>query len=105
MRAALLSAPVRRWHCPKCRLSDTTREARPHSRMHNCSRLRGMTVPMLPEDVGGKVELHEPEDYVGNRHVQRGEDGRPVMSVTTEREDGLDTAVYVPLAVATREEL
>jgi len=47
---------------------------------------------------GAEVEAREREDYVGTEKVQTDEDGRPVMSVVTTRDNGQDTAVYAPVA-------
>lgn len=94
-------ATVHRWFCPNCGKRDTTVEARPHTRMHVCPKLRYLTAPMLPEGTDAKVELQEREDYVGNEHVQLDpERGRPVMSITTTRDNGKDAVVFVPSATA-----
>ena len=98
MTVPILTPPVRDWYCPNCGLTDQTREARPHTRMHTCAKLRGLTYPMVPAGVAAKVEAREREDYVGTEKVQTDEDGRPVMSVVTTRDNGQDTAVYAPVA-------
>lgn len=89
-----------RWVCPNCDLTDVTHEATPHSRMHQCPGARGMTVPMVPDGVRCKVELHPREDYVAGEVVQVDEDGRPWMNATVTRDDGTDVAVYAPCATA-----
>jgi hypothetical protein len=99
MPVPILALPVRRWHCPACGLRDETREARPHTRMHTCPKLRSLTVPMLPAGVAGKLELHEREDYIGREAVQLDpERRRPVMNVVTTRDEGQDCTVYAPTA-------
>jgi len=46
------------------------------------------------------VRSVEREDYVGDQVVQYDDNGRPIMSVITERPDGsYDTAVMAPTAV------
>lgn len=55
---------------------------------------------MLPEGVEAKVTAHEREDYIGNEKVQLDGNGRPIMSITTEREDGQDVVVFAPTASA-----
>ena len=90
--------PVRNWYCPNCGLHDQTREAQPHTRFHACPKLRGLTAPMLPEGVAAKVEARDREDYVGNEMVQTDENGRPVMSVVTTRDEGTDAIVFAPTA-------
>jgi len=98
---AAIVTRVNRWHCPNCGLTDTTFEARPHTRFHTCHRLRGLTAPMLPAGVSAKVELTEWQDYVGKEKVQTDpERGRPVQSVVTTRDDGQDVIVYAPTATA-----
>jgi len=96
----ILEPPTHRWYCPNCGARDVTREIRPHSRFHTCPRLGMLTAPMLPEGMKAKVEAHEREDYIGSDLVRTDEDGRPIMSVTTEREDGTDIIVFAPTAVA-----
>jgi predicted RNA-binding Zn-ribbon protein involved in translation (DUF1610 family) len=94
----ILEPPISRWYCPNCGLRDATREARPHTRFHICPKLRGLTAPMLPEGTAAKVEAREREDYVGQEDVQTDEDGRPVMSIVTTRDDGQDVVVFAPTA-------
>jgi hypothetical protein len=94
----MIEVPIRNWYCPNCGLRDQTREARPHTRFHTCSGLRGLTAPMLPEGTAAKVEAREREDYVGRELVQTDEGGRPVMSVVTTRDEGTDAIVFAPTA-------
>lgn len=94
-----------RWECPNCDLTDVTRTAQPHTRFHACRGLRGLTAPMVPAGTRCKVEAVERGDYVRREHVQTDGEGRPVMSIQTTRDDGIDTAVLAPLAVAKRSDL
>ena len=96
--AVLLEAPERRWECPRCTFTDVTHEVKPHSRMHQCAGLAGLTAPMVPAGTRCKVEAHERGDYIGGELVQVDGNGRPVMSVTVERDDGIDCTVYAPTA-------
>lgn len=90
--------PVTRWECPNCNTRDVTRESAPHSRMHPCAGLGGLTAPMVREGERVKVVVNEREDYIGDADVQLA-NGRPVMNVTTEHPDGrTDVAVYAPTA-------
>lgn len=100
MNAVLLQPPVRRWECPNCDHTDVTREALPHTRMHPCRGLRGLTVPMVEAGTRCKIEAVERGDYIGDDIVQVDGDGRPVMSVLTTRDDGQDCTVYAPAATA-----
>ena len=95
----VMLATIRRWYCPNCRAEDVTTESRPHTRMHTCPKMRGLTAPMIPVGTKAKITAHEREDYVGQEHVRLDEAGRPVMSITTEREDGQDVVVFAPTAV------
>lgn len=99
MRPVLLEPPTHRWHCPACRKDDATREIRPHTRMHDCPALGGLSVPFLPAGTDARLVAHEREDYVGRELVRLDEHGRPVMQVTTEHADGrVDATVYAPTA-------
>lgn len=98
MAVPLLEPPVTRWHCPSCGLTDVTRDAQPHSRMHPCAGMAGLTVPMVPAGVAAEHRARDREDYVGREIVQTDDNGRPVMSVTTTRDDGEDLTVYAPTA-------
>ncbi len=92
----LLSA-MTKWYCPNCPQEDMTTEARPHTRFHQCPGLQGIIAPMLPKGTKAKVTAVEREDYVGQENV-RLQNGRPIMSVVTERDDGQDVAVFAPTA-------
>lgn len=93
----LLEPPVTRWECPNCDLLDVTRQVGPHTRMHACRGLGGLTAPMVHAGTRANVRAHEREDYIGSEIVQMHQ-GRPVMSVTVERDDGQDALVFAPLA-------
>jgi hypothetical protein len=93
-----LKAPVRQWECPNCGLTDVTREHEPHTRMHACPKMGGLTAPMVLAGTKCKIEAKEREDYIGNENVTYNEDGRPVMAIETTREDGNDVVVFAPCA-------
>jgi len=98
-RIPVLEPTVHEWACPACGLEKRTREVRPHMPMHDCAGARGMTIPMLAAGTKAKIEAHDREDYVGSELVQADPSGRPIMSITTERDDGrLDVRVYAPAA-------
>lgn len=101
-----LLTPVHRWECPNCTLTDLTHEAKPHTRFHACAGLHGLTAPMVPAGSKVKVTAVEREDYIGNEQVQLSPEGRPVMAVVTEREDGSnDVTVFAPTATAKAQEI
>lgn len=90
--------PEQRWECPNCELKQVTHESQPHSRMHMCRGLKGLTAPMIPAGTHCKVEAIEREDYVGNEMVTLDGENRPIMAVETTRDDGNDVAVFAPCA-------
>ena len=59
-----------------------------------------LIAPMLEVGIAAKVERREREDYVGKELVRKDAEGRPVMSVVTTRDEGQDTMVFAPTAVA-----
>ncbi len=86
------------WECPRCKATDVTREAKPHTRFHACPALSGLTMPMVEASARVKVTIVEREDYIGDETVTT-VGGRPIMSVVTQREDGSnDVVVYAPAA-------
>ena len=86
------------WYCPNCKLTEQTRDL--PNRFHHCPVL-GMTAPLVRKGTKAKVEAHLREDYIGNDLVQVSDAGRPVMSVTTTRDDGQDVVVFAPTAKGT----
>jgi hypothetical protein len=93
-----LIQPSRHWVCPNCANESITHEARPHTRVHTCPGLKGLTAPMVAAGTRCEVRAVEREDYLGTDAAQTDADGRPIMAVITIREDGQDTAVLAPLA-------
>jgi len=52
---------------------------------------------MVPEGTRANVTKVEREDYVGSETVTYDSDGRPIMAVNVEREDGSnDRVVFAP---------
>jgi hypothetical protein len=100
----ILISSEQHWSCPNCTFEDVTRQAQPHTRMHACRGLRGLTAPMVPAGTRCKVEAIERGDWVGSEDVQTDGEGRPVMAVHVTRDDGEDRAVLAPTAYAIREE-
>lgn len=90
--------PRQEWVCPNCNAQSVTHEAEPHTRMHTCPGLRGLTAPMVPAGQRCEVRAVEREDYVGKESVTLDGDGRAVMAVETVRDDGNDIAVFAPCA-------
>lgn len=90
----------RRWHCVGkfCDSKASTVDGK--TPMHPCRAAGGLMVPLVPEGTAGKLEAVERGDWVGAELVQTDAEGRPVMSVVTTRDDGMDCTVYVPTATA-----
>lgn len=104
-RAVLLELPEQRWECPNCDLTEVTRGRFLPNRFHRCrgkGLFAGLLAPLVPAGTRAKVTAREREDYIGHEHVQLHQ-GRPVMSVTTERETGTDALVFAPTATARSE--
>lgn len=99
-------SPRHFWYCPNCDQKSVTEEREPHSRFHTCPGLRGLSAPMIPAGTKAQVTAHEREDYIGSEVVQTDDAGRPVMNITTEREDGSsDVVVFAPVASLKVEEI
>jgi len=102
----ILLTPTQQWACPNCKQTAVTHESKPHTRFHTCPGLKGIVAPMVAAGTKVKVSAKEREDYVGSEKVQTNAEGRPVMAVVTEREDGSnDVSVFAPTATGKAEEL
>jgi hypothetical protein len=96
------------WECPNCVAAHQTNDPRTITPMHQCRGLSGLQAPFIrvpPERVelppGVRVRAVEREDYVGEEIVTENGEGRPIMSVITERADGSnDVHVFAPAATA-----
>ena len=96
----ILEPKITRWYCPSCHREDRTKIAAPHSHYHQCSKLRGAWVPFVEEGIKAGIKVNRRGDYVGTDLVTTDGEGNPVMSVTTERNDGEDCAIFAPCATA-----
>lgn len=94
----ILNLPRKLWGCGNCETMSMTQRSDVHTEFHNCPGMGGLSVPMVEEGVRAKVSVNDREDYVNGDNVQVDGNGRPVMSITVEREDGIDCAVYAPTA-------
>lgn len=95
-----LLASEHHWQCPECHLQHVTTRRDIHTPLHQCARLRGAWAPFVPAGTKAHLVLNDREDYVGRELVTCDGHGRPVMSVTTLRNDGQDCAVFAPCATA-----
>lgn len=100
MAGVLLTPPATHWECPNCDLTQVTHVAGPHTRMHTCPGLKGLTAPMVAAGTRAKVEAVVRGDYVGREVVQTDDEGVPVSFVVTTRDDGNDVAALAPCATA-----
>jgi hypothetical protein len=89
------------WECPNCHTTERTRPLPPEaSRMHTCPALHMLTAPLVRAGTDCKVVAVERGDYLRDSEQRTGDDGKPYMSVITERADGSnDTAVFAEPAV------
>jgi hypothetical protein len=88
----------RHWGCPNCDYTRVTYKSGPQAVIHRCRGLRGLIAPLVEDGVRAKVYARERDDYVGENVVQVDGEGRPIMSIVTERADGQDCRVLAPLA-------
>jgi hypothetical protein len=93
----ILLDATRRWTCPNCTSELVTKTAVDKPVLHPCRGLKGLIAPMVPAGIRAKVEAVEREDYIGTERV-RLQNGRPIMSVVTTRNEGQDTVVFAPTA-------
>jgi len=85
------------WECPNCHFRERTRPLPPNaSRMHPCPGLHGLTAPAVRAGSDCKVYAVERMDYLRDEEQRTGEDGKPYMSVITERADGTNDAHVFP---------
>lgn len=87
-----------RWECPNCETKDQYNVKPGQSRMHNCPGLGGFTAPLVREGVRAHVTKMEREDYVGKGKATYDSDGRAIMAVNVEREDGNDVVAFADCA-------
>jgi hypothetical protein len=91
-----------RYECPNCDVTHVVKGQRQADiPFHPCRGLVGLNAPLVPAGQRCSVVALEREDYVGREMVQTDGEGRPVMSIRTERWDGSnDLAVLAPCATA-----
>ena len=99
MTVTVLTPPTKFWACPSCDVVSHTQEAKPHTRMHACPGLKGLTAPMVevsrPDDKpDARHTARDREDYAGSPYVPR------VMGVRTEHGDGrVDATAFAETAL------
>lgn len=96
----ILEPPAKLWYCPACNVESVTKLAKPHTEMHNCAGIGGLTAPLVERGVDARHKLVVRDDYVGSENGLVYVDGRPITSLVTERADGsTDCTVYAPTVV------
>lgn len=87
------------WQCPSCG-KETQVDGKYGAVVHQCPKLGGLTTPYVRKGVAAKHELILRQDFVGSEMVQTDDEGKPVMSIVTTRDNGQDVRVFAPAAVA-----
>lgn len=98
MIGGVLLDPTRYWECPACSAQFVTHILQPHAPFHPCksSKMKGALVPYVEKGVKASLRINRREDYQGTDIVTVDGEGVPVMSVTTQREDGEDCMIFAP---------
>jgi hypothetical protein len=86
------------WYCPKC--TEAARTVDDSIPVHKCQYGNGLISPLIRSGTKAKIIVVEREDYVGKEKVQLDTARRPVMSVTTVRDEGQDCIVFPATATA-----
>lgn len=94
----ILEPQVKQWYCPSCGATKATKEALPHTPYHHCAKMRGVAIPFIEAHIKAALRLNEREDYLNGEDQPRDDQGRAVMSVTVQREDGEDCFAFAPSA-------
>lgn len=93
---------LQEWYCPKCtEAARTVDDAIP---VHKCAYGNGLISPLVRSGTKANIIVVEREDYVGRERVQTDVNGRPVMAVSTTRDEGEDRIVFPPSAGAVTKE-
>jgi hypothetical protein len=102
MPIPLLGQKPVEWYCPNCWVTAWRPLPPPgQATFHTCPGLHMLTAPLIQVGIRCKVEAHEREDWLGREIQNKGDDGKPYMSVTTTRDDGTDTVANAGCAQAT----
>lgn len=94
----MLFETKRFWKCPNCEATHVTNYEVPHTPMHLCPSV-GVIAPYVMVNVTTNLRSYRHrviyrEDYINGEQGLVYQDGKPVMAVQTEREDGYDTIVF-----------
>lgn len=88
----------RNWQCNSCgKLHVTRATGQVVTPMHQCASHAGTWVPFVPAHDKGVLRIEERQDYIGpNSSVLFDANGRAIMSVYTQRDDGEDVHIHAP---------
>ena len=72
MEGVLLNPVEHWWRCPSCDVVSRTVRSDPHTEMHNCNGMNGLSVPLVEvrnadDKPHAQHILNEREDYIGDR--------------------------------------
>lgn len=101
MAAHVLDPPVQLWGC-ECGAMHRTRITTPHTPMHSCPLVGGVTIPYAPagrEHRGLRVQHWD--DYQRSHLTTDDRDGRPVTAVHLDDGNVQHTVVYPSCATTT----
>lgn len=98
MHGGVMLDPTRYWYCPECPIQHVTKILQPCSPLHFCtsSTMRGAMTPLVERGVKARLRINRREDYQGTDILTTDGEGRPVMSITTQRDDGEDCHAFAP---------
>lgn len=88
----------RRWQCNSCGRLHVTKASTEGVQvpLHQCAGLAGTWVPFVPAGSEAILRVEERQDYVGKDTPFMDANGRPIMAVYTQREDGEDCHILAP---------
>jgi hypothetical protein len=104
-RGRLLTPPEQHWECPNCDRTSVTRlPGVVHQQLHPCPGLGGIIAPYVEAGTRAKVTANVREDFVRHSGLGGGigesltydDRGRPITSVSVERDSGVSCVAYVP---------
>lgn len=89
------------WQCNSCGQQHIEpARAEVTTPMHACGALAGAWVPFVPSNSSGHLRVQEREDYIGTDMPYYDANGRVLMSVYVERDDGEDCFILAPTATS-----
>ena len=89
------------WECPSCGRQHVTKaNGNVETPMHSCTEFHGAWMPFVPAGTKAAYRLNDREDYIGSDIPFTDAEGRVIMSVTVQREDGEDCFIMAPAATS-----